>query len=77
MNFQLLNTILTALDNNNNSTIYDLLLQTLQSREPSHSQHHASLITRIPNVLDILSEQSVVLQAQQSCASQIVEASNR
>ena len=58
MNFQLLNTILTALDNDNNSTIYDLLLQTLRSREPSHSQHRASLITRIPDVLDILSEQS-------------------
>ena len=58
MNFQLLNTILTALDNDNNSTIYDLLLQTLQSCKPSHSQHHTSLIMRIPDVLNILSEQS-------------------
>jgi hypothetical protein len=58
MNFQLLNTILTALDNNNNSTIYNLLLQSLQSHKPLHSQHCTSLIMRSPDVLDILSEQS-------------------
>ena len=58
MNHQLLNQILTALDNDHNSTVYELFLQTLRSQDTTHSRHRNSWITIIPNILDILSEQS-------------------
>ena len=37
MNHQLLNQILMALDNDHNSTVYELFLQTLQSQDTVHS----------------------------------------
>ena len=58
MNHQLLNQILMALDNDHNSTVYEVFLQTLQSQDIMHSCYWNSLITRIPDILDILSEQS-------------------
>jgi hypothetical protein len=58
MQHQLLKQLLSALDNDNNSTLYELVLQTLRSRDPTHQRHQASLLSRIPDVLDALSEQS-------------------
>ena len=58
MNYQILWQILTSLDRDNNSTIYELLLQTLRSQDPTHQRHRVSILGRIPDVLDILSEQS-------------------
>src|SRR6202040_3418024 len=49
MNHQLLNQILAALDNDHNSTVYELFLQTLRSQDTMHSHHRNSLITRIPD----------------------------
>lgn len=60
MNNQLLHQILTSLDRDNGSTIYDVLLQTLRSHDPAHSRHRESIVTRIPNILDILLEQAPV-----------------
>jgi hypothetical protein len=56
MHHALLNQILTALDNDPGSTIYELFLQTLQSSDTVHSRYQNSLITRIPDIMDILSE---------------------
>ena len=58
MNHQLLNQIFMALDDDHNSTVYEVFLQTLRSQDTAHSRHRNSLITRIPDILDILSEQS-------------------
>jgi hypothetical protein len=58
MNYQLLKQILTSLNHDNNSMIYKLLLQTLRSQDPTHQRHCVSILAHIPNVLDILLEQS-------------------
>jgi hypothetical protein len=58
MQHQLLRQVLAALDNDNSSTLYELVLQTLRSQDPAHQRHRASLLSRIPDVLDALSEQS-------------------
>ena len=58
MHYQLLKQVLTTLNNDNSSTLYDLVLQTLRSQDPAHQRHHASLLSCILDVLDTLSEQS-------------------
>jgi hypothetical protein len=58
MHHALLNQILTALDNDHGSTIYKLFLQTLRSSDTAHSHYQNSLIMRIPDIMDILSEKS-------------------
>ena len=58
MQHQLLKQVLAALDNDNSSTLYELVLQTLQNQDPAHQRHWASLLSHIPDVLDALSEQS-------------------
>ena len=55
---QLLSQILTTLNKDHNSTIYDLLVATLQSRDPSHSDHCDSILTHFPDLFDLLLEQS-------------------
>jgi hypothetical protein len=55
---QLLSQILAALNKDHNSTIYDLLIATLRSRDPSHNHHRDSILTRFPDLFDLLSEQS-------------------
>ena len=55
---QLLSQILAALNRDHNSTIYDLLIQTLRSWDPSHSHHRDSILTHFPDLFDLLSEQS-------------------
>ena len=75
---QLLSQILTALNKDHNSTIYDLLVATLWSRDPSHSHHHDSILTHFPDLFDLLSEQSnndfttsVVKAATAACQKEI------
>ena len=58
MQHQLLKQVLAALDNDNSSTLYELVLQALRSQDPAHQRHRASLLSHIPDVLDALSEQS-------------------
>jgi len=67
---QLLSQILTALNKDHNSTIYDLLIATLRSRDPSHSHHRDSILTRFPDLFDLLSEQS----SNDDFATNVVEA---
>ena len=55
---QPLSQILTTLNKDHNSTIYDLLIATLQSWDPSHSHHCDSILTHFPDLFDLLSEQS-------------------
>ena len=50
--------ILTALDRDNKSTLYDVILQTLWSRNPAHQCNRDSILLHIPDVLDVLSEYS-------------------
>ena len=50
--------ILTALDRDNKSTLYDVILQTLQSQNPAHQCHRDLILLHIPDVLDVLSEHS-------------------
>ena len=59
MNYQLLKNILSTLDQDNQSTLYDLMVQTLWSSDLTLEWHHESILTCIPNVLDLLSEKSV------------------
>ena len=75
---QLLSQILAALNKDHNSTIYDLLIATLQSRDPSHNHHHDSILTCFPHRFDMLSEQSsngfttsVVKAATTACQEEI------
>ena len=58
MQHELLKQVLTALDNDNSSTLYEFVLQTLPSWDPTHQRHWASLLSHIPHVLDALSEKS-------------------
>ena len=46
------------LDEDNRSTVFDFLVQTLQSTNLWHERHRASIHTRIPNVLDLMAERS-------------------
>ena len=55
---QLLSQILTALNNDNNSTVYNLLIATLRSQDPSHSDHRNSILSHFPDLFNLLSEQS-------------------
>ena len=54
----LLERILTMLDEDNHSTVFDFLVQTLQSTNPRHERHQASIHTCIPDVLDLIVERS-------------------
>ena len=56
MQHQLLKQVLV--DNYNSSTLYEPVLQTLQSQDPAHQRHCASLLSHTPDMLDALSEQS-------------------
>ena len=56
MQHQLLKQVLTTLNNDNSSTLYEHVLQTLRSQDPAHQR--PSLLSCIPDVLDALSEQS-------------------
>jgi hypothetical protein len=58
MNYQLLKNILSTLDQDHQSTLYDLMVQTLRSSDPALERHRESLLERIPDVLDLLSEKS-------------------
>ena len=58
MNTTVLQQILTALNCDNKSTLYDVILQTLQSQNPAHQHHCDSILLHIPDVLDVLSEHS-------------------
>jgi hypothetical protein len=58
MNYQLLKNILSTLDQDHQSTLYDLMVQTLQSSDPALEWHRESLLARIPDVLDLFSEKS-------------------
>ena len=58
MNTTILQQILTALDRDNKSTLYDVILQTLRSRNPAHQRHRDSILLHIPDVLDVLFEHS-------------------
>jgi|SRR5882762_4366029 len=57
----LLERILTMLDEDNHSTVFDFLVQTLRSTSPTHERHRASILTRIPDVLDLVAERSAGL----------------
>jgi hypothetical protein len=57
----LLERILTMLDEDNHSTVFDFLVQTLRSTSPTHERHQASILTRIPDVLDLVAERSAGL----------------
>jgi hypothetical protein len=72
INHQLLSQTLMALDNGHNSTIYDLLLQTLWSWDTVNSHHWNSLIMRIPDILNILPKQSN--RELEVCASRVATA---
>ena len=58
MQHQLLVQILAALDGDHNASIYDLVVQTLQSQESIHIHHQRSILDQIPDLLDLLSEQA-------------------
>jgi hypothetical protein len=57
MQHQLLAQILAALDGDHNTSIYDLVVQTLWSQESTHIHHQRSILDQIPDLLDFLSEQ--------------------
>ena len=54
----LLERILTMLNEDNHSTVFDFLVQTLRSTNLRHARHQASIHTHIPNVLDLIAEKS-------------------
>ena len=56
MQHQLLVQILATLDGDHNATIFDMVVQTLRSQEPTHICHQMSILNRIPDLLDLLSE---------------------
>jgi hypothetical protein len=58
MDQHLLNQILNSLNNAHGTTLYDMVLQILRSRDMMHSHHRASMLDRIPDLLNLLSEQS-------------------
>jgi hypothetical protein len=71
MQHQLVVQILTALDGDHNATIYDLVVQTLRSQGPTHVRHQRSILDRIPDLLDLLSE-----RASSQLASSVVKAAS-
>lgn len=73
MQYQLVTQILAALDGDHNATIYDLIVQTLQSpgSTMSHIRHQRSILDRIPDLLDLLSE-----CASSQLASSVVKAAS-
>lgn len=58
MDYSLLKNILTALDTHHNTTLFDLVLQILCSADPAVERHHTSMLTRIPDILDLFMETS-------------------
>jgi hypothetical protein len=58
MQHQLVVQILAALDGDHNATIYDLVVQTLRSQGSTHIRHQRSILDRIPDLLDLLSERA-------------------
>ena len=50
MNYQLLKNILSTLDQDHQSMLYDLMVQTLWSSDPVLERHCESLLERIPYV---------------------------
>src|SRR5882762_2815001 len=71
MQHQLVVQILAALDGDHNATIYDLVIQTLRSQGSTHIRHQRSILDRIPDLLDLLSE-----QASSQLASSVVKAAS-
>ena len=71
MQHQLVVQILTALNGDHNATIYDLVVQTLQSQGSTHIHHQRSILNRIPDLLDLLSE-----RASGQLASSVVKAAS-
>jgi hypothetical protein len=57
----LLERILTILDEDNHSTVFDLLLQTLLNTSPTYERHWTSIFTHISDVLDLITERSASL----------------
>jgi hypothetical protein len=58
MDQHLLNQILNALTNAHGTTLYDMVLQTLRSHDVMHGHHRASILDRMADLLNLLSEQS-------------------
>jgi hypothetical protein len=58
MDQNLLNQILATLTNVHGTTLYDMVLQTLRSHDVRHSHHRASILDRMPDLFNLLSEQS-------------------
>jgi hypothetical protein len=58
MNEKLLYQILDALTNAHGTTLYDMILETLRNRDMRHAHHRASILDRMPDLLNLLSEQS-------------------
>jgi len=71
MQHQLVVQILAALDGDHNATIYDLVVQTLQSQGSTHIHHQRSILDWIPDLLDLLSE-----WASNQLASSVVKAAS-
>src|ERR1700720_1389282 len=71
MQHRLVVQILAALDEDHNATIYDLIVQTLRSQESTHIHHQRSVLDRIPDLLDLLSE-----RASSQLASSVVKAAS-
>lgn len=58
MDYTLVKSILSTLDQHHNATLYDLILQTLRSADHTIEWHQTSLLTQLPDLLDVLSEKS-------------------
>ena len=58
MDQNLLNQILTTLTNVHGTTLYDMVLQTLRSHDVRHNHHRASILDQMPDLFNLLSEQS-------------------
>ena len=58
MDEKLLYQILDALTNAHGTTLYDMILDTLRNRNVRHGRHRESILTRIPDLLGLLSEHS-------------------
>ena len=71
MQHRLVVQILAALDEDHNATIYDVIVQTLRSQESTHIHHQRSVLDRIPDLLDLLSE-----RASSQLASSVVKAAS-
>jgi len=58
MDQKLLDQILDALTNAHSMSLYDMVLETLQSCDVRHGCHHASILNQMPDLFSLLSEQS-------------------